>query len=82
MALANRKTEKIRRPDFKAMDDKRWAEFDSDLRIRMAESRQTRYDKPQPAGNVDKSNMEEDYARLTHMVSETIDKIVPSKTNQ
>ena len=74
-----KKTEQIGRPDFRAMDDQRWAEFDSDLRIRIAESRQTRYDKPQSTGNMVKSSIEEEYEQLTQMVRKSIDKVVPSK---
>ena len=69
-----KKTEKTKRPDFKAMDAQRWADFDSDLRIRIEESKIERYAKPQPTGKVDKHDvcMEAEYEQLTSMVQQSI----------
>ena len=61
------------------MDKQCWVAFDSDLRIRIEESRQSRYDTPQSTGNMDKNidklsidNMGEEYAQLTQMVKDSI----------
>ena len=75
-----KKTEQIRRPDFKAMDSERWAVFDSDLRIRIEESRGKRYETPQSTGNMGKCDSHDEYAQITELVGASIAKVVPSKT--
>ena len=79
-----KKREQIRRPDFKAMDEKRWAAFDDDLRIRITESRQTRYN--EPSSDTNKKEAEQnvqdpqtEYANLTKLVRESIEATVPAK---
>ena len=83
-----KKTEKIERPDFKAMDKQRWAAFDNDLRIRIEESGRTRYKHSQPTTGkiktqINSEDMHSSYAHLSTLVQKSIDaivRVVPSKT--
>ena len=67
------------------MNNQSWTEFDNDLRIRIARTRQTCDETSVPVTNKmgAKTNMEDsqtDYEQLTTMVRESIDAIVPAKT--
>ena len=79
-----KKTEQIRRPDFEAMDEQRWAAFDRDLRIRMTGSKQEGYDNSQAADKTEESEAKEEshveYEHMTSLVRESIKAIVPAKT--
>ena len=76
------KNEKIKRPDFKVMNSDLWEAFDSDLWIRIEESRQERYETPQSTDNMGKSSSDshEKYEQISKLVGESIEKVVSSKT--
>ena len=58
------------------MDKQRWSAFDTDLRIRIEESRQTRYDTPQSTGNMDKNsdNLGEEAVHTAHTNGQRLDR--------
>ena len=73
-----KKEEKQKRPDFAAMTNQSWPEFDEDLRIRL----QKREEPKQNEKAVDETETEElgnSYSKLTRCIQETIKEKVVSK---
>lgn len=85
MTLTTKKTEVIKRTDFKAMDAQRWSAFDDNLRIKFEETSRERYpsnlaDTRTPQPSTDTGNLHNEYAGLTTAIKERIDQIVSGQT--